>query len=190
MEETLRAMAAVRPDVLMLSAIPDYRTLLLAAQLASSRLVIAQATAASAARGLVALRDWACRRSCSRARSAWSSASAWSARSAGSAGRRPSRRPTQTLEAHGIDRDEAQALSFFKGKGCPTCNTIGYRGRRAIFEAIPASPEVRSALERGRTAEEIEAAAIESGMITIRERALGLVKAGVTTFDEFARLRL
>jgi hypothetical protein len=27
-------------------------------------------------------------------------------------------------------------------------------------------------------------------MITIRERALSLVKAGVTSFDEFARLRL
>jgi type II secretory ATPase GspE/PulE/Tfp pilus assembly ATPase PilB-like protein len=31
---------------------------------------------------------------------------------------------------------------------------------------------------------------MESGMITIRERALALVRAGVTTFDEFARLRL
>ena len=79
---------------------------------------------------------------------------------------------------------------FFKGKGCPTCNTIGYRGRRAIFEAIPASAEVRSALERGRPADEVAAAAVESGMITIRERALGLVKSGVTSFDEFARLRL
>ena len=49
---------------------------------------------------------------------------------------------------------------------------------------------MRSALERGRTAKEIEEAAIESGMITIRERALGLVRTGVTTFDEFARLRL
>jgi len=27
-------------------------------------------------------------------------------------------------------------------------------------------------------------------MITIRERALGLVRSGVTSFDEFARLRL
>ena len=72
----------------------------------------------------------------------------------------------QTLAAHGIDRDEARSLAFFKGKGCPTCNTIGYRGRRAVFEALPASPEVRLALEQGRSAAEIEAAAVESGMIT------------------------
>jgi type II secretory ATPase GspE/PulE/Tfp pilus assembly ATPase PilB-like protein len=190
MEETLRAMAAVRPDVLMLSAIPDYATLLLAAQLASSRLVIARATAATAARGLVALRELG----------------APAQLLAGSLGlvlgqrlvrtlcricRTEAEPPAaQTLEAHGIDRDEAQTLVFFRGKGCPTCNTIGYRGRRAIFEAVPASPQVRQALERGRSADEIAAAAVESGMITIRERALGLVKAGVTSFDEFARLRL
>jgi type II secretory ATPase GspE/PulE/Tfp pilus assembly ATPase PilB-like protein len=189
-EETLRAMMAVRPDVLMLSAIPNPASALLAAQLASSRLVIARATAASAARGLVALRDLGVPPQLL----------------AGSLGlvlgqrlvrtlcricRMEAPAPsTQTLEAHGIDRDQAQALVFFKGKGCPTCNTIGYRGRRAIFEAIPASAEVRSALERGRPAQELEAAAIESGMITIRERALALVRTGVTTFDEFARLRV
>jgi type IV pilus assembly protein PilB len=98
--------------------------------------------------------------------------------------------PAPTLEAHGIDRDEAEKLVFYKGKGCPTCNTIGYRGRRAIFEAIPATPEVRTSLERGQNADQLEAAALESGMISIRERALGLVRAGVTSFDEFARLRL
>jgi type II secretory ATPase GspE/PulE/Tfp pilus assembly ATPase PilB-like protein len=190
MEETLRAMAAVRPDVLMLSAIPDYATLLLAAQLASSRLVIARATASTAARGLVGLRDMGVPPQLL----------------AGSLGLVLGQRlirtlcricrveaeppAAQTLEAHGIDRDEAQGLVFFKGKGCPTCNTIGYRGRRAIFEAIPASPEVRSALERSQPPDQLAAAAVESGMITIRERALGLVKSGVTSFDEFARLRL
>ena len=190
MEQTLRAMAAVRPDVLMLSAIPDGPTLLLAAQLASSRLVIAKATAASAARGLVGLRELG----------------APAPLLAGSLGLVLGQRlirtlcricrveaeppPANTLEAHGIDRDEAEKLVFYKGKGCPTCNTIGYRGRRAIFEAIPSSPEVRTALEQGGSAEDLEAAAIESGMITIRERALGLVGSGVTSFDEFARLRL
>jgi type II secretory ATPase GspE/PulE/Tfp pilus assembly ATPase PilB-like protein len=190
MDETLRAMAAVRPDVLMLSAIPDPATLLLAVQLASSRLVVARATSPSAARALVGLREMG----------------APAQLLAGSLGLVLGQRlirtlcricrveaeppAARTLEAHGIDRDEAERLVFYKGKGCPTCNTIGYRGRRAIFEAIPASPEVRGALERGLGAEQVAAAAAESGTITIRERALGLVRAGVTSFDEFARLRL
>ena len=45
-------------------------------------------------------------------------------------------------------------------------------------------------VELGRSVKEIEQAALDSGMISIRERCLALVKEGVTTFDEFARLRL
>ena len=64
--------------------------------------------------------------------------------------REPAEPPSdQTLAAHGIDPDEARLLRYFKGKGCPTCNTVGYRGRRALFELLPATPEVRAALERG-----------------------------------------
>jgi len=96
----------------------------------------------------------------------------------------------QTLAAHGIDADEARLLRFFKGKGCPSCNTVGYRGRRALFELMPESHEVRAALEAGGGADAIQEAAVASGMITIRERCLGLVRKGVTSFDEFARLRL
>jgi type II secretory ATPase GspE/PulE/Tfp pilus assembly ATPase PilB-like protein len=59
-----------------------------------------------------------------------------------------------------------------------------------VFEAIPASAEVRAALEGGGSAAEVEAAARDTGLISIRERALDLVRTGVTTFDEFARLRL
>jgi type IV pilus assembly protein PilB len=174
----------------MLSMVPDYGTAAVATQLASSLLVVAQGAAASAAAGLVTLRDLGVPPPLL----------------SGSLGlvlgqrlvrticricRVPAEPPAaRTLAAHGIDRDEAQRLSFFQGKGCPSCNTIGYRGRRAVFEALPASPEVRAALEGGRPAKEIEAAAVESGMITVRERALALVREGVTTFDEFARLRL
>jgi type IV pilus assembly protein PilB len=189
-EETLRAMVAVRPDVLMLSAIPDYRTALLASQLASSLLVVGRTQAAGAARGLVALRDLGVPGPLL-AGALGLGLGQRLVRSICRICRVPAEVPSaQTLAAHGINRDEAQSLAFFRGKGCPTCNTIGYRGRRAVFEVMPASPEVRLALEQGRPASEVEAAAVESGMITIRERALALVRSGVTTFDEFTRLRL
>jgi type II secretory ATPase GspE/PulE/Tfp pilus assembly ATPase PilB-like protein len=189
-EETLRAMVALRPDVLMLSAMPDYGTAVVAAQLASSLLVVGQGTAASAARGLVALRELGVPPQLL-ASSLGLVLGQRLVRTICRICQAPAEPPSaQTLAAHGIDREEGQALSFFRGKGCPTCNTIGYRGRRAVFEALPASPTVRSALERGLSAKEIEQEAVESGMITIRERALGLVRSGITTFDEFARLRL
>jgi type IV pilus assembly protein PilB len=180
----------VRPDVLMLSAVPDYGTAVVATQLASSLLVVAQGTASNAALGLVALRELGVPAQLL----ASSLGLVLGQRLVRTICRicRVSAEPpsARTIAAHGIEPDEAQALSFFKGKGCPTCNTIGYRGRRAIFEAIPASPEVRAALEAGRPAKDVEEAAVETGMISIRERALALVREGVTTFDEFARLRL
>jgi type IV pilus assembly protein PilB len=189
-EETLRAMVAVRPDVLMLFAIPDYGTALLASQLASSLLVVGRTTAGSAARGLVALRDLGVPPPLL-AGSLGLVLSQRLVRTICRICQVPAEPPSaRTLAAHGISPDEAQSLAFFKGKGCPTCNTVGFRGRRAVFEALPASPEVRLALERGRPVAEIEAAAEEGGMVTLRERALALVRSGVTTFNEFARLRL
>jgi type IV pilus assembly protein PilB len=190
MESTLRAMVAVRPEVLMLSTLPDQTTATVASQLASSLLVVATVTSPSAARALASVRELGVPPPLL----------------AGSMGlvtgqrlvrtickicRVPAEPPSpQTLAAHGIDSDEARVLRFFRGKGCPTCNTVGYRGRRAVFEMLPASPEVRAALEQGRPAEDIEEAALASGMVSIRERCLALVREGVTSFDEFARLRL
>jgi type IV pilus assembly protein PilB len=189
-EATLRAMLAVRPEVLMLSYLPDMATAVMSAQLGSSLLVVGAVTASSAARGLVSLRELGVP----------------APLLAGALGlvtgqrlvrticricREPAEPPSdQTLAAHGIDPDEARLLRYFKGKGCPTCNTVGYRGRRALFELLPATPEVRAALERGGSAPEVEEAALATGMVSVRERCLALVREGVTSFDEFARLRL
>ena len=96
----------------------------------------------------------------------------------------------QTLAHHGIGAEETAALRFFRGKGCPACNKIGYRGRRAIFEVLSATDEVRSAVAADLGPDEIETLAAGGGMRTLRERCLGLVAEGITTFDEFTRLRL
>jgi type II secretory ATPase GspE/PulE/Tfp pilus assembly ATPase PilB-like protein len=52
------------------------------------------------------------------------------------------------------------------------------------------APEVRGGILNGMTGEELETLAIGGGMRTIRQRCLDLVREGITTFDEFARLRL
>ena len=170
-------MVAVRPDVLMLSAIPDYGT---AVRGGAAR--VEPPRGRTGHRGDRRPRAGG-RAGAGRARAAagelaraWCWASAWCARSAASA-RCPPRPPAaQTLAAHGIDREEAQALQFFKGKGCPSCNTIGYRGRRAVFEAIPATRRgPRRARARRRRRRRSRRRRSTRGMISIRERALDLV---------------
>jgi hypothetical protein len=136
MEETLRSVIAVRPEVLVLSAVPD--------------------RAPPASRGPALLEHP--RRSGLPAQSAAQSITALVQLGvppqvlAGSLSavtcqrlvrqvcvicRQPSEPPApQTLAYHASRRKRRATLKFFRGKGCPTCNKVGYRGRRAIFEVL------------------------------------------------------
>jgi type IV pilus assembly protein PilB len=190
MEEALRSVVAIPPDVLMLASVPDRNVAQLAAQLASSVLVVAALPAQTAAQAVRAFLELdvapqavsttlaavTCqrlvRRICADCRQAVEPPAA------------------QTLAHHGIAADEAPALRFFRGKGCAACNKVGYRGRRAIFEVMAGTDEVRSAVAADLGPDEIEAMATGGGMTTLRTRCLELVTEGVTTFDEFTRLRL
>jgi type IV pilus assembly protein PilB len=189
-EQTLRSLMAVRPDVIMLSAMPDRGTAQLAAQLASSLLVVSSATAPSAAQAVSSVLALGV----SPQLLAASLAAVTCQRLVRTICRicqQPAEAPPpQILARHGLTRDDAANLKFFKGKGCPTCNGVGYRGRRAVFEVMSSTGDVRAAVADGRPPAEIEAAAILTGMVRMRERCLALVAEGVTTFDEFARLRL
>ncbi|MCI4354465.1 MAG: Flp pilus assembly complex ATPase component TadA, partial [Thermoplasmata archaeon] len=190
MEETLRSVVAVRPEVIVLSSIPDKATGLLATQLASSVLVVAVVTGQTAGQGVTALLEMGvppqllagslAAATCQRL-----------VRQICTICREPAEAPApQTLAHHGIGAEESAKLKFFRGKGCPSCNKVGYRGRRAIFEVMSGVPEVRSAIQNAFPHAEIESLAVGAGMKTLRERCLALVTQGITTFDEFAKLRL
>ena len=98
--------------------------------------------------------------------------------------------PAPTLEAHpGSIATRRRSWSSTRARAAPPATRSATAGD-ADLRGDPATPEVRASLERSQNADQLEAAALESGMISIRERALGLVRAGVTSFDEFARLRL
>jgi type IV pilus assembly protein PilB len=190
MEEALRSVVAVRPDVLMISNVPDRATAVLAAQLSSSILVIASLPGQSAAGAIQTflelgvpphmLSNSLSAVTCQRL-----------VRQICRICRVDADAPSpQTLALQGISAEEAQRLKFFRGKGCPSCNKVGYRGRRAIFEVLSGVPEVRAAILNGMPSAEIESLAMGAGMKRLRERCLELVSEGVTTFDEFTRLRL
>jgi type IV pilus assembly protein PilB len=189
-EDTLRSVIAVRPEVVMLSQVPDRGTALLATQLASSILVVASLPAQTAGQGVGALLDFGV--------PPQSLANALAAvtcqrlvRQVCRICRVPADAPApQTLAAHGISPEVASTLKFFKGQGCPTCNKVGYRGRRAIFEVMNGAAEVRAAIVNGLPAADIESMAVGAGMKPLKERCLDLVRTGVTTFEEFAKLRL
>jgi type II secretory ATPase GspE/PulE/Tfp pilus assembly ATPase PilB-like protein len=79
-------------------------------------------------------------------------------------------------------------LKFYRGKGCPKCNNLGYKGRIGIYEVMEVSNEIRKAIQGGKVIDhEIEELAIKAGTVTMLQD--GVIKAlkGYTTLDEVFR---
>ena len=190
-EPTLRAMVAVRPDALMVSAVPDQGTASLVTQLASSLLVVAQvpgrerrARRGGAARARRALRQR------SPARSGSSPRSAWCADLPHLPGAGRARRPRRRWRPTASRRRRRAASHSSRARAAPPATRSATAAGGRSSRRCRRSPEVRGEPGAGRRLEAIEKAALESGMIGIRERCLALVRDGTTSFDEFARLRL
>ena len=62
------------------------------------------------------------------------------------------------------------------------------RGRTGVFELLPMTAELRRLLNARAGEDAILAAARGSGLSTLSEEALKLVRAGTTTLEEIARL--
>lgn len=78
-------------------------------------------------------------------------------------------------------------IPLYKGLGCSACGYTGYKGRTGIFEVLPVSDQIRSMINRKAYAAEIRAAALDEGMITLREHALSKLTDGQTTLEEVLR---
>ena len=76
---------------------------------------------------------------------------------------------------------------FYEGLGCDECNQ-GYSGRIGIFEVLAMSDKIEEVAIKRRPASEILEAAIDEGMVTMKQD--GLIKAtkGVTTVSEVLRV--
>jgi len=81
---------------------------------------------------------------------------------------------------------DGEMHEVYRPVGCIDC-LKGYKGRVAIHEALYFTKEIRQlVLDAGDSIneEELRQAGIRNGMITLRERALELLKTGVTSIDE------
>jgi type II secretory ATPase GspE/PulE/Tfp pilus assembly ATPase PilB-like protein/ActR/RegA family two-component response regulator len=74
------------------------------------------------------------------------------------------------------------------GAGCQHCNQTGYFGRVPVAELLTPSDELRDAISRGATANEIRSAMRAAGYPTMRDHALQLVAAGITSIEEVNRV--
>jgi len=81
-------------------------------------------------------------------------------------------------------------VTFYKGKGCQTCNFTGMKGRVAIYEVMPVTEDLRTVILKGGTTAEIREMAQSQGMKTLRQAGLAKVLEGTTTIEEILRVTL
>ena len=91
---------------------------------------------------------------------------------------------TQLLVESGLDPAVYSDFTFYEGVGCLECNGTGFRGRTAVSELLDLSDHVRELILDRRPTSDIKRAAIEQGMVFLRESALEQAMRGVTTLRE------
>lgn len=97
---------------------------------------------------------------------------------------------SKVLQALNINEIEAAKMSFMKGRGCPKCNGIGYKGRMGLFEIFLVNEELQQMVYEGRTLVEIRQKARELGMRTMREDGIRKISSGLTTPDEVLKVTM
>ena len=96
--------------------------------------------------------------------------------------------PLELEALHIPIKDENQRVKVYYGKGCLDCRNTGYLGRTGLFEVLDINNKVKKLINKRADASEIQKAAIEDGMMLLREAAIKKLGTGVTTFDEVIRV--
>lgn len=79
-------------------------------------------------------------------------------------------------------------IKIFKGVGCKLCGGTGYKGRRAIFEIMEVTKDLRVLIDKRATSDELRELAETEGMTSLRESCKQLIFDGVTTIEEMIRI--
>lgn len=75
-------------------------------------------------------------------------------------------------------------LQAYTSTGCPHCDGSGFNGRVGIHELMMISRTLRRLVQNGARAEELQEAAMQEGMRTLRQDGIDKVLAGKTTIEE------
>jgi type IV pilus assembly protein PilB len=97
------------------------------------------------------------------------------------------------LEEHAVERKfigiaPDEAITLYRGTGCPQCSFTGYRGRIAIQELLPVGEKQQQLILARAPANEIFQSAIEEGMLSLTQDGIQKALLGLTTIDEVMRV--
>lgn len=78
--------------------------------------------------------------------------------------------------------------AFRRGNGCARCSNTGYKGRVGVYEMLTMNAAVRAAVEASETADRVQKAAFDAGMLPMWKDGLAKARLGQTTLEEVGRV--
>lgn len=78
-------------------------------------------------------------------------------------------------------------ITLYRAVGCNSCSQTGYSGRINVHELLIVDDSVRSLVMKNSDSGTIRKAAMDRGMLTMREDGARKVLAGITTVQELSR---
>lgn len=97
----------------------------------------------------------------------------------------PSKREVEIFAKRGMKIDKVT-----RGKGCPSCNMTGYKGRVALHEVLVLNDEMRRIIMNDDSFQKLKEHAIKSKTIFLVDDGLLKVKQGITTTEEVLRVAI
>jgi len=87
-------------------------------------------------------------------------------------------------------QDLAVPEVMYRPVGCRNCANTGYRGRIALHEVMPISPEIESLAIRRASSNEIREIALAQGMYDLRSDGLAKAAGGLSSIREVSRVAI
>ncbi|OEU71462.1 MAG: type II secretion system protein GspE [Desulfovibrio sp. S3730MH75] len=87
-----------------------------------------------------------------------------------------------------FDEFDGLPTTQISGEGCEHCNFTGFKGRKGVYEMLPVTEDMRGLIMDVVSADRIKAHAKEQGLETMVDHGVRLVREGITTLEEIARV--
>jgi type II secretory ATPase GspE/PulE/Tfp pilus assembly ATPase PilB-like protein len=82
----------------------------------------------------------------------------------------------------------SEITRIYKALGCEACSNTGFRGRMGIHELMEGTPEIKMMIKKQANTEEILTAALQQGMMTLKQDGILKVFQGITDISEVRRV--
>ncbi|RMF94216.1 MAG: type II secretion system protein GspE [Candidatus Schekmanbacteria bacterium] len=88
----------------------------------------------------------------------------------------------------GLSRSMLKNGKIYRGKGCPSCLNMGYKGRIGIFEIMKIDDSIKKLILERADSTTIRNEAIRKGMKLLKDDGIKKVIDGITTIEEVLRV--